>query len=259
MTFTLHVDGDRWRAHTRSDPRRRAHRDRRRRPTSTRTATSSPSRRATGTASATRAWCARRRGSASPGSRSARCSRRPAAADAYDGDILVHGAVRAGRRDRGATPGRALERAARTPARVVRTVSSPAAWKALVARADGSPARLHASRRSRRSRRWAASASPRDELLGMLAATTPARDAIADGRIRLEGLALHLPLAEPHTDHRTDPGARWHDSAVAPAPPAGRHRARHRGARAGASAGSAPSPTSPTGSARSRPTTPPPG
>jgi len=39
--------------------------------------------------------------------------------------------------------------------------------------------------------------------------------------VRLEGLALHEPMASPHVDHRNVPGARWHDAAVGPAAPAG--------------------------------------
>ena len=45
--------------------------------------------------------------------------------------------------------------------------------------------------------------------------------ALADGALVIEGLALHLPLTEPDPDHRAVPGARWHDSPVVPAWPAG--------------------------------------
>ncbi len=59
-----------------------------------------------------------------------------------------------------------------------------------------------------------------DDVLELLAEPSTL-DAITAGRIRLEGLALHLPLTQPGELHRSVPGARWRDSAVAPAPPAG--------------------------------------
>jgi hypothetical protein len=58
------------------------------------------------------------------------------------------------------------------------------------------------------------------ELVDLLADDT-AVEALTTGRVRLEGLALHLPRTQPHADHRAVPGARWHDAGVAPAPPPG--------------------------------------
>lgn len=102
-------------------------------------------------------------------------------------------------------------------ARVVRTVSSPAAVAAAVAGA--SPARpvrvvlegLTSMRRFGLEPGQLASAL----------ADSAFRVAVASGALKLEGLALHLPLAQPDPPHRNDPGARWHDAAVEPAAPAG--------------------------------------
>jgi hypothetical protein len=99
--------------------------------------------------------------------------------------------------------------------RLVRTVSSTAAWQAL---ASGSHGRVRVVLEALTSVGRFGMTS--DELLGLLRSDA-ARDAIAAGVIRLEGLALHEPMATPHVDHRNDPGARWHDSTVAPAPQAG--------------------------------------
>ena len=218
MTFTLHVDGDRWRAHT------RATRD------AVRAAISAGTHHHT---DGDLVPVAKGNGYGIGNERLAREATRlgltrlavgtvfeaAAAADAYDGDILVMAPFE---------PADAVAAAAwaeleRGPhaTRVLRTVSSPAAWAALVAPPDGSaaaagPVRVVVEALTSMGRFGLTA----DELLGVVRADA-ARDAIATGRLRLEGLALHLPLAEPHTDHRADPGARWHDSAVSPAPPAG--------------------------------------
>jgi len=99
--------------------------------------------------------------------------------------------------------------------RVVRTVSSTAAWHALASRAHGS-VRVVLEALTSVGRFGLTS----DELLVLLRSDAT-RDSIAGGRVRLEGLALHEPMASPHVDHRNVPGARWHDAAVGPAAPAG--------------------------------------
>jgi hypothetical protein len=96
--------------------------------------------------------------------------------------------------------------------RLVRTVSSPTAWRALTSGADG---RVRAVLEALTSVGRFGMTS--DELLGVLRSDAT-RDAVASGSVRIEGLALHEPMATPHVDHRNDPGARWHDSAVGPAP-----------------------------------------
>ena len=58
-----------------------------------------------------------------------------------------------------------------------------------------------------------------DEIADLLSSPKTA-DVLISGRIQLEGLALHLPLTQPQTNHRAIPGARWHDAVVAPVAPA---------------------------------------
>ena len=222
MTFTLHVDGERWRAHTQSTC------------DAVRGAISAGTHRH---ADGDLVPVAKGNGYGIGNDRLAREATRlgltrlavgtvfeaVAAAPSYDGDILVMAPYEPADRVAAAAWAR-LERGPHAP-RILRTVSAPAAWAALVAPADGrdrgsrtagAPVRVVLEALTSMGRFGLTA----DELLGVLR-DDAARDAIATGQIRLEGLALHLPLAEPHTDHRTDPGARWHDSAVAPAPPAG--------------------------------------
>jgi hypothetical protein len=96
--------------------------------------------------------------------------------------------------------------------RLVRTVSSTTAWHAL---ASGRQGRVRVVLEALTSVGRFGMTS--DELLAVLRSDAT-RDAVASGAVRIEGLALHEPMATPHVDHRNDPGARWHDSAVAPAP-----------------------------------------
>ena len=211
MTFTLHVDGDRWRAHTQR--------------------TRDAVRAAIGAGTHDHADgdlvpVAKGNGYGIGNDRLVREASRlgltrlavgtvfeaAAAADAYDGDILVMAPFEPA----DAIAAVAWVELAHGPhsARIVRTVSSLAGWTALLH--GPGPVRVVLEALTSMGRFGLTS----DELLGVLGGDDAVR-AVAEGRIRLEGLALHLPIAEPHTDHRTDPGARWHDSAVAPAPPAG--------------------------------------
>ncbi|HEY7857402.1 MAG TPA: alanine racemase [Candidatus Nanopelagicales bacterium] len=100
---------------------------------------------------------------------------------------------------------------------VVRTVSSAAGLRALLAGASAeAPVRvvLEGFTSMRRF-----GFEPAD--LTSVLADSQLRAALAAGALRIEGLALHLPITQPATVHRDDPGAPWHDAAVAPAPPAG--------------------------------------
>jgi len=97
---------------------------------------------------------------------------------------------------------------------VLRTVASRPAWDALAA--GPGPARVVLEALTSMGRFGLGS----DDLSDLLA--DPASvDALTSGRIRLEGLALHLPLTQPALDHNTTPGSRWHDAAVGPAAPPG--------------------------------------
>jgi len=211
MTFTLHVDGERWRAHT------TATRD------AVRTAISA------GThhhAEGDLVPVAKGNGYGLGNARLVREATRlgltrlavgtvfeaTQVLDAYDGDVLVLSPFEPA----DAVAAQAWMELAHGPhsARVIRTVASRAAWDVLV---EGpGPVRVLLEALTSMGRFGLTA----DELVGILHDDVTVT-AIADGRVALEGLALHLPLAEPHTDHRLDPGARWHDSAVAPAPPAG--------------------------------------
>jgi len=211
MTFTLHVDGERWRAHTSATV------------DAVRTAISAGTHQHT---DGDLVPVAKGNGYGIGNDRLAREVARlgltrlavgtvfeaTAAAQSFDGDILV------------LEPFEPADRIAATAwvelahgphaRRIVRTVSSPAAWSTL---ADGpGPVRVVLEALTSMNRFGLTV----DELVAVLR-DDAAVDALASGRVRLEGLALHLPIVEPHTDHRTDPGARWHDSAVAPVPPAG--------------------------------------
>ena len=211
MTFTLHVDGDRWRAHT------TATRD------AVRTAISA------GThhhAEGDLVPVAKGNGYGLGNDRLVREARRlgltrlavgtvfeaAAALEGHDGDVLVLSPFEPA----DTVAARAWVELAHGPhsARLVRTVSSRAAWDVLVA--GPGPVRVLLEALTSMGRFGLTA----DELVGILHEDATVT-AIADGLVALDGLALHQPLAEPHTDHRLDPGARWHDSAVAPAPPVG--------------------------------------
>ena len=211
MTFTLHVDGDRWRAHT------TATRD------AVRTAISA------GThhhAEGDLVPVAKGNGYGFGNERLLREATRLGltrlavgtvfeAADAvehYDGDILVLAPFEPA----DTVAAKAWVELAHGPhaARLVRTVSSRPAWDVLAA--GPGPVRVVLEALTSMGRFGLLA----DELTALLADDATVT-AVAEGRIALEGLALHLPIAEPHTDHRLDPGARWHDSAVAPVPPQG--------------------------------------
>jgi hypothetical protein len=98
--------------------------------------------------------------------------------------------------------------------RLVRTVASREAWDALVA--GPGPARVVLEALTSMGR----FGLPADAIADLLAdAGTVA--ALTGRRVRLEGLALHLPLVQPSPYHRAVPGARWKDAVVAPEPPAG--------------------------------------
>ena len=97
--------------------------------------------------------------------------------------------------------------------RVIRTVADPAAWAALAA--GPGPVRLVIEGLTSMGR-FGMSA---DEIADLLSSPKTA-DVLISGRIQLEGLALHLPLTQPQTNHRAIPGARWHDAVVAPVAPA---------------------------------------
>jgi hypothetical protein len=101
--------------------------------------------------------------------------------------------------------------------RIIRTISSRAAWDVIAA--GPGPVRVVLEALTSIGRFGLTDT----ELVDLLADDT-AVEALTTGRVRLEGLALHLPLEQPHADHRAVPGARWHDAGVAPAPPAGATR-----------------------------------
>jgi hypothetical protein len=133
-------------------------------------------------------------------------------AEAYDGDILVLTPFEP------ADPvaGAAWVEVAHAPYadRVVRTVSSRAAWDVV---ADGpGPVRLVLEALTSIGR-FGLEPSALRAILG----SDTALDALLAGRIRLEGLALHEPIAQPHVDRRYVAGSRWHDADVAPLAPAG--------------------------------------
>ncbi|HET7901906.1 MAG TPA: alanine racemase [Candidatus Nanopelagicales bacterium] len=136
-------------------------------------------------------------------------------AASYDGDILV------------LTPYEPADRTAaaawgvlgRTPYadRVVRTVSSRAAWDGLVSGTTPSRVILEALTSIGRFGMVPA------EIQALLA-DAATLEALGSGHVRLEGLALHEPIAQPHVDRRTVAGSRWHDASVSPLAPAGATR-----------------------------------
>jgi hypothetical protein len=98
--------------------------------------------------------------------------------------------------------------------RIIRTISSPTAWE-VVAQGPG-PVRVVLEALTSMGRFGLTDT----ELVDLLESDATL-EALRAGRVRLEGLALHLPLVQPHADHRAVPGSRWHDASVAPAPPPG--------------------------------------
>ncbi|MEO6821161.1 MAG: alanine racemase [Candidatus Nanopelagicales bacterium] len=104
--------------------------------------------------------------------------------------------------------------------RVVRTVSSAAALRTVLTGATAAaPARVVLEGLTSMRRFGLGPA----ELTALLA-DSEVRAGLTGGALRLEGLALHLPLTQPGTVHGEDPGAPWHDAAVGPAPPEGASR-----------------------------------
>jgi hypothetical protein len=98
--------------------------------------------------------------------------------------------------------------------RLVRTIASREAFDAL---AEGpGPARVVLEGLTSIGRFGLGS----DDLATLLADDSTVA-ALLHRRLRIEGLALHLPLTQPSPDHRSVPGARWKDAVVAPEPPAG--------------------------------------
>jgi hypothetical protein len=99
-------------------------------------------------------------------------------------------------------------------ARLLRTVASRSGWDALAA--GPGPVRVVLEGLTSIGR----FGLPSDDLAALL--DEPATlDALLSRAVSIEGLALHLPIAQPSVDHRYVPGARWKDAAVAPAPPPG--------------------------------------
>jgi hypothetical protein len=98
--------------------------------------------------------------------------------------------------------------------RIIRTISSRVAWET-VATGPG-PARVVLEALTSMGRFGLTA----DDLLAILDDDATVT-ALTTDRVRLEGLALHLPLTQPSVDHRAVPGARWKDAVVAPAAPVG--------------------------------------
>jgi alanine racemase len=211
MTFTVHIDGARWRRHTAST------RD------SVRTAISAgthqhadgdlvPVAKGNGygigsdrlAAEATRLGLSR----LAVGT----VLEAAALAPSYDGDLLVLTPFEPA----DAAAARAWVELAHGPHadRIVRTVSSRTGWDTLLV--GPGPVRVVVEALTSMGR-FGLSA---EEILELLAAPSTL-EAITSDAVRIEGLALHLPLAQPTSAHLAVPGARWHDAAVAPAPPSG--------------------------------------
>ncbi len=98
-------------------------------------------------------------------------------------------------------------------ARLVRTVADSNSWRALAA--GPGPVRVVLEGLTSMGRFGMTA----DEIADLLSSDETGQ-ALLSGRILLEGLALHLPLVQPASNHRAVPGARWHDALVAPVPPA---------------------------------------
>jgi alanine racemase len=136
-------------------------------------------------------------------------------AAAYDGDILVLTPFEPA--DSHAAAAWAEVTTAEYADRVVRTVASRAAWDVV---ADG-PGQARVLLEALTSiGRFGLEPAELRELL----AADATLDAVASGRVLLEGLALHEPLAQPHVDRRSVAGSRWHDASVAPLAPRGATR-----------------------------------
>lgn len=219
MTFTLHVDGERWRAHTERT------RD------AVRAAIAHPHHVDDQVPGVEGDLVAVTKGNGY-GLGIARCAREAQrlgltriavgtvfevaeAASAYDGDIIV------------LTPFEPLDAhaaqewtavaSAPHADRVVRTVSSRAAWDVLAA--GPGPVRVVLEAITSIGR---FGLEP-DELRALMA--DPATlDAVRHGRVRIEGLALHEPMTQPEVDRRAVAGSRWHDASVAPLAPEGASR-----------------------------------
>jgi hypothetical protein len=135
-----------------------------------------------------------------------------AALEAYDGDVLVLTPFEP------ADPYAAAQwvELAHGPHadRLVRTVASRSAFDALAS--GPGPARIVLEGLTSMGRFGITA----DDLADLLADPSTVT-ALTGRRVRLEGLALHLPLTQPSPDHRAVPGARWKDAAVAPQPPHG--------------------------------------
>lgn len=101
--------------------------------------------------------------------------------------------------------------------RVLRTVASESALRAVLATATPErPARVVLEALTSTARFGLVADRLRRALTD-----DDVRHALDSGALVLEGLALHLPLTQPDPRHGSVPGARWHDVAVDPAPPAG--------------------------------------
>lgn len=133
----------------------------------------------------------------------------PAVAADFTGDLLVMTPCDPA----DTTAAQAWEEVASAPyaSRVIRTIGSGSALRAVVA---AGPARVVVEGLTSMDRfgvgAGALEASLSDEAVIV---------ALDDGRLTLEGLALHLPLVQPEA--RQGPGSPWHDTTVAPAPPPG--------------------------------------
>ena len=97
--------------------------------------------------------------------------------------------------------------------RVIRTVADHTAWTALAA--GPGPVRIVLEGLTSMGRFGMTA----DEIADLLSAEQTS-EVLVSGRIQVEGLALHLPLTQPSPNHRSVPGARWHDAVVAPVAPA---------------------------------------
>lgn len=136
-------------------------------------------------------------------------------AASYDGDILVLTPYEPADRTAAAAWG-VLGRAPYAD-RVIRTISSRPAWDALAT--GTTPSRMILETMTSIGRFGMAA----PEIRSLLADDATA-DVLGRGHVRLEGLALHEPIAQPHVDRRTVAGSRWHDASVAPLAPAGATR-----------------------------------
>ena len=139
----------------------------------------------------------------------------PAIATAFDGDLLVLAPYEPA--DAIAAAAWDVELQSSYARRIILTIGSATALTLALARATAlAPARVVIEGITSTGR-YGLQADEIDALLHSEAV----RDAIAAGSLRLEGLALHEPMAQPGQDRRAVPGSRWHDATIAPAPPVG--------------------------------------